>query len=147
MKEWLSSWLSELHRVHLKPKGFKKSRRTFSRDKGTYWERFNFQGSSQNYAGVAHWRFYLNVGVEFKNLEPRRYWSLFPHTHWSERADRLVANTPGHWEYNLSTDRATLAEDMVALMMSASHYVANRIDVIHKEYVESENQRLERLHV
>jgi hypothetical protein len=62
MKEWLDEFLSDFHRGYLKEPGFKKARRTFSRDMGDYWERFNFQGSMSNYPDHESWRFYLNVG-------------------------------------------------------------------------------------
>ena len=45
-KAWLAQLLSELHRESLKPAGFRKEGNTFSRDRGSYTERFNFQGSS-----------------------------------------------------------------------------------------------------
>jgi hypothetical protein len=78
LKDWLPNFLSEFHRSQLKPLGFKKERRTFWRDMGAYRECFNFQGDEFN--GVAGWRFYLNVGVEFGDLPAREHWSGFPHT-------------------------------------------------------------------
>jgi hypothetical protein len=78
LKDWLPNFLSEFHRSQLKPLGFKKERRTFWRDMGAYRECFNFQDDEFN--GVAGWRFYLNVGVEFGDLPAREHWSGFPHT-------------------------------------------------------------------
>ncbi|MEP6896698.1 MAG: DUF4304 domain-containing protein [Chloroflexota bacterium] len=91
-KDWLPIFLSEFHKTHLKPLGFKKVRRTFSRDMGSYWERFNFQGSDSN--GINGWKFYLNVGVEFKDLPAESYWAGFPNTHWTSRIEGLVKNSP-----------------------------------------------------
>jgi len=45
MKEWLDQFLSDFHQNYLEELGFKKARRTFSRDMSEYWERFSFQES------------------------------------------------------------------------------------------------------
>lgn len=72
MNQSVESSLSEFHRQQLKPLGFKKVRHTFSRDKETYVERFNFQGSAWNTSESNEpWLFYINVGIEFKDLPDR----------------------------------------------------------------------------
>ena len=129
LKTLLNTLLSDVHREHLKPV----DGRTFSRDKGNYFERFHFQGSTQNYAGVEDWRFYINVGVEFKDLEPRRWWSLFPHTHWATRIDALVSGAPSHWTYNLGTDREEFINEIAMLVNSASASMARDIDRIRQQ--------------
>jgi hypothetical protein len=88
MQKWVSNFFSELHRNHLKQLGFKKVRHTFSRDAGDYGERINFQGSAWNFSNEP-WDFYINVGMEFKDLPAREYWTLLPHTHWSRRIGEL----------------------------------------------------------
>lgn len=88
-KVWLTKLLSELHRESLKPAGFSKDGRTFSRDRGEYVERFNFQGSS--WSSAAETLFYLNVGVEFTEFGPAEQdWMYFKRTHWAARVDELV---------------------------------------------------------
>ena len=138
LKDWLPNFLSEFHRSRLKPLGFKKDRRTFSRDMGSYWERFNFQGDEFN--GVAGWRFYLNVGVEFKDLAPRKYWSGFPHTHWTTRAEILVPGSPKEWEYDADTEKFVLAYTLRQVMTQASQAVAGDIDRI-RERVLAESRK------
>jgi hypothetical protein len=48
MKEWLDQFLSHFNQDYLKELGYKKARRTFSRDMGSYWERaLIFKGASR----------------------------------------------------------------------------------------------------
>ncbi len=138
LKEWLPHFLSEFHQAQLKPLGFKKERRTFSRDMGSYWERFNFQGDEFN--GIAGWKFFLNVGVEFKDLVPRVYWSGFPHTHWTTRTETLVPGSPKEWEYGADAETFVLAYTLRQVMMRASQAIADDIDRI-RERVLAETRR------
>ncbi len=133
LKSLLNTLLSDVHRKHLKPIGFKKNERTFSRDKGSYWERFHFQASRRNYPGVEDWRFYINVGVEFKDLEPRRWWSYVAHTHWAARLGTVVPGAPSHWTYNLSTDREAFSHEIATLVTEASVSVATSLDRVRQE--------------
>jgi len=135
IKEWLDQFLSEFHQSYLKELGYKKARRTFSRDMGSYWERFNFQGSTSNYPDRDIWRFYLNVGVEFKDLESRRYWSLFPHTHWSARVDSVVRNAPSQYEYNSRTNREVLMRELLFYLQRASEKIARESADIRSHYL------------
>lgn len=139
MKNWLDEFLSELHKEHLKKLGFKKVRRTFSRDMGGYWERFNFQGSSCNYSDVEDWRFYINLGVEFKDLTPRRNWSLFPPTHWSERIRQVVKSAPEYVVYNKTTNKEELAEKLEAYILEASRKMSEEIKGLRSYYLENKS--------
>jgi uncharacterized protein (DUF2461 family) len=135
LKDWLPCFLSEFQRGWLKEKEFRKNRQTFSRDRGPYWERFHFQASSQNNRSVSRWRFYVNVGIEFKDLPKQLRWSLFPNTHWSSRINHLVPEAPYHWEYDLQTDRQLLALSLIVLVESASVVMAKEIHEIRRQLV------------
>jgi hypothetical protein len=139
MKKWLDEFLSEFQKNNLKALGFKKVRRTFSRDMGDYWERFNFQGSMSNYPDVKNWRYYINLGVEFKDLEARRYWSLFPNTHWSERIESVVKEAPAMYEYNENTNKNELAEKLKGYILEASQKMSQEIKVLREYYLEKKN--------
>ena len=141
LKEWLNQFLSEFHRGYLKELGYKKASRTFSRDMGSYWERFNFQGSRSNDPDRDKWRFYLNVGVEFKDLEPRKYWSLFPHTHWSTRVESIVHKAPRQYEYNSRTNRETLRRELFSYLQSASEKIARESANIRIQYLSDESTK------
>jgi hypothetical protein len=124
LKDWLASLLSELHREFLKPLGFKKHRHTLSRDRETYVERFNFQGSASSSSQEK--RFYLNVGIEFSDLEPgTRNWVYFPNTHWAVRVRELVDGAPEHWDCDESTDCGDLKRQLAQLIAKASESLAN----------------------
>ena len=107
-------FLSRLHREYLKPRGYRKSRHTFSRDCGMYTERFQLQGSAWNDAS-GPWRFYISVGVEFHDVPAREPARDFPGTHCWTRIERLVPSAPR--EYDLLLD----AQD--ALVVAVSGYV------------------------
>ena len=136
MNKWLNQFLSDFHQAYLKKLGFKKVRHTFSRDKDDYWERFNFQGSAWNSAENKYWTFYLNVGVEFKDLEPRRNWSYFPQTHWADRIQSVVSGAPGGWDYNLNTDPEALMQELASYILKASEEMAAEILGLREHYLE-----------
>lgn len=133
MMPWLSQLFAELHREHLKPLGFKKVRQTFSRDRGAYWERFNFQGSHWN-AGD-DWTFYLNVGVEFKDLGPPRYCSYLVNTHWGGRVGALVPDAPNEWTGNIWMEAEPLKAQLHDFIVRASAVLAERADEFRAEYL------------
>ena len=139
MNKWLNQFLSDFHQAYLKKLGFKKVRHTFSRDMGSYWERFNFQGSAWNGAGDEYWTFYLNVGVEFKDLEPERNWSYFAHTHWADRMETVVSSAPSAWDYNLDTDREALMESLASYILKASEKIATEIAGLRSHYLEGQH--------
>ena len=132
-KDWLPVFLSEFHKTHLKSMGFKKVRRTFSRDMGLYREKFNFQGSDSN--GISGWRFYLNVGVEFKDLPPENRWSYFPNTHWAARSESLVEHSPKEWMYDLETNKELLAKRLLEVMNIASQVIVSDVKEIREDYL------------
>jgi len=134
LKKWLPTLISELHAEFLKPIAFRKNGRTVSRDRGSYWERFNFQSSQWNGAGGS-WRFYVNVGMEFKDLPPRRRWSYCANTHWACRLEQLVPEAPHQWEFDDATDRAAVKQTLAHLLMQASGTLAGRADALRTEYV------------
>jgi hypothetical protein len=134
VKDWLPKLLSELQAERLKGAGFRKKARTFSRDRGDYWERFNFQGSAWNGA-ASSWRFYVNVGIEFKDLPEQKYWSYFAHTHWAGRLEQLVTSAPAQWEYDASTERHAVKERLHELLLAASTELASRAPAIRQQYL------------
>jgi hypothetical protein len=134
-KAWLSSLLSELHREALKPAGFRKEGSTFSRDRGAYIERYNFQGSSGSTPEQT--LFYLNVGVEFSEYQSSpRDWIYLRNVHWATRVDELVPGTPERWDCRSDVDRATLKIELAEVIREASEEVARRIDVVRDEYLD-----------
>ena len=141
MNKWFDQFLSDFHQAYLKKLGFKKVRHTFSRDRGDYWERFNFQGSAWNSAGDDYWTFYLNVGAEFKDLEPNRYWSYFPHTHWADRIETVVSSAPAAWDYNLNTDRESLMQNLASYILKASEIIGSEIAGLRNHYLEGKHMK------
>jgi hypothetical protein len=133
LKKWLSSLLSELHAESLKPLGYRKEARTISRDCGPYWERFNFQGSSWNDATSG--RFYINVGIEFKDLAPRERWSYMPHTHWADRLETVVVSAPSQWVYDGHTDRPNTKAQLREHLIAAGPVLQGRASQLREEYL------------
>lgn len=141
-KAWLSSLLSELHREALKPAGFRKEGSTFSRDRGAYTERFNFQGSIGSTSEET--LFYLNIGVEFSAYESSpRDWIYLRNVHWATRVDDLVPETPERWVCKSDVDRATLKTELAGVIRRASEEVARRIDEIRDKYLDRVARRAE----
>lgn len=136
LRGWLHSLLSTLHARRLKNQGFRKKGRTFSRDMGAYWERLNFQGSAQNYPSAAKWRFYVNVGVEFKDLPKQLRWSLFPNTHWAKRINQIIREANDVWEYDLETDQDQLIQSLASVIDRAGAEVASQIDEIRRQSIQ-----------
>lgn len=136
MKEWLDEFLREFQKNHLKELGFKKVRRTFSRDLGDYWERFNFQGSSWNSSDEETWLYYINLGVEFKDIEPRKYWSYFPHTHWSGRIESVVGAASVVGQYDENTNKEELAKNLKRYILEASGKMLAEIKGLRQYYLE-----------
>ena len=135
MNKWLDQFLTDFHQAYLKKLGFRKVRHTFSRDMGSHWERFNFQGSASNGAGAQYWKFYLNVGVEFKDLELERNWSGFTHTHWADRMETVVSGAPPSWNYNLDTDREALMQELASYILRAGEKIAAESSGLRSHYL------------
>lgn len=142
MNKWLNQFLTDFHKTHLKKFGFSKVRHTFSRDMGKYWERFNFQSEAWNSAGNKYWKFYLNVGIEFKDLEPQKPWLYLSHTHWADRIKTVNPDAPYCWNYNLDTDREALMRELEAQILKASAKMANETAGLKRHYLKG--KRLER---
>jgi hypothetical protein len=134
-KAWLAGFLSELHRDRLKALGFRKESNTFSRDRGEYVERFNFQGSMGSSA--AETRFYLNVGIEFAEYGPAETnWVYFKRTHWAFRIDELNPEAPKDWRCSSETDITALKAEVATLIESASKSLASRKEEFRKSYLD-----------
>lgn len=153
LKQAFQQFLTDFHRTQLKPLGFKKKGHTLSRDKGGYWERLNFQGSSYNGPDFESWTFYLNIGVEFKELHsaefdllPRPEPSLFPHgegvlpidhwtyfggTHWAIRLNDLLPDAPNGWDFTHKSDVEELGKLIFDLWMEASRLIEGDIGRVH----------------
>jgi len=84
------AFISELHSIHLKPRGFKKTRHTFIRSRDGYTEHYQIQGSAWN-DREGPWTFYLNCGISFDGLPPRSPDRDFPRTHAWMRAQVFTA--------------------------------------------------------
>src|SRR5438046_2062639 len=97
MRDSVTQFFSRLHREHLKARGYKKVRYTFSRDMGGYTERIQFQGISWNDAN-SPWRFYITFGVEFPDLPSRSPCRDFPATHCWARIERVVPGAPNQYD-------------------------------------------------
>ena len=136
-RKWLDSLLSELYREEMKLLGFRKKGRTFSRERPTYFERFNFQGSTTSDFANDYGRFFINVGIEFRDLPPLRYWSLFPHTHWACRVEQLVPDAPSQLEYGQATDRVSLKREIFSLLAASSKALSARAEELRKECLTS----------
>lgn len=94
---FVDRFFSALQKQHLKQRGYKKERRTFSRETPEYIERIQFQGSQWNSSGEP-WRFYINVGIQFRDLPLRQPDRDFPNTHAHGRIETLVSTGGGFFE-------------------------------------------------
>ena len=140
MLDFVEPFFRRLHREHLKPRGYTKVRRTFSRDMQAYIERVQFQGSSWNDAN-SPWRFYINFGLQFRELQERSPARDFPQTHCWTRIEHLVPDAPQ--EYDLSEgDSPCLLQQLPAYIELASHRVAKHIHDIRKDYERTRSSRL-----
>ena len=126
-------FFSTLHAAHLKPRGYRKVRHTFSRQRDGYAEHFQFQGSSWNDEN-SDWRCYLNCGISFDSL-PRRSPDMdFPRTHASTRAPHLVPSALPHYDID-TIDPTRLVPDIVAVIDACSEYFARRAGYLKEAYL------------
>ncbi len=129
-----NEFFSQLHTVHLKPMGFRKTRHTFFRAGSEVTECIQFQGSAWNDRD-SPWRFYVNFGVLFRDLPPRHPDRDFPRTHCWARIDSLV---PGaHRDFDLAGDTDQLASSLAELVEQASRMVHGRLDRVRERYTET----------
>ncbi len=139
MKRWVEDFFSEFHRHHLKPLGFKKVRHTFSRDLGDYVERFNFQGSAWNSSDEKDpWLFYINVGVEFRDLPPRTPCLDFPKTHWWQRIEHIALNASDSYNLHFPIDSELAASELLPHIKSASENLSRHIPRVLNSYLEND---------
>ncbi|MGD9561433.1 MAG: DUF4304 domain-containing protein [Pyrinomonadaceae bacterium] len=125
MKTWLDSLGSELHKNHLKALGYRKVRRTFSRDMGGYVERFNLQ-ASWNAPGLKQWSYFVNVGVEFNDLPKKENWFGQPNVHWSQRIESILENVRDIGRYS---ERSNPTEQAIKL----ARYISESSEIVGKE--------------
>lgn len=134
MSDVLSTLFSQLHREHLKPRGFKKERHTFTRNAGAYAERFNLQRSA--WSSAAEKRFYINVGIWLPEYADDTCGSgYFSGNHWATRIERLVPGAPPHWDVDAATDLSALSAELAGLIEAASGQLAGRIGDCRDEYL------------
>lgn len=139
MAPFVKEFFSLLHNTYLKPAGYSKERFTFARDAGAYIERVQFQGSSWNSAGES-WRFYINVGLQFKGIPPRYPDRDFPRTHLWERIGNIV-DAPS--QFDLSVESTTiLASEINASIVLASAVISRLAVAVNVKYARGENVRL-----
>lgn len=136
MKKCVDEFFSALHRSHLKPRGFKKVNRTFSRDLGSHWERINIQGSCWN-SGNSNdpWVFFVNVGIEFKDLPQTNAFVYVRHTHWATRIEGIVSAAPNQYELQPNHENIELGDQLIAHIESASKYIAAQYETIYHDYI------------
>ena len=140
MRDSVTEFFSSLQREHLKVRGYKKVRHTFSRNMGGYTERIQVQGSSWNDSD-SPWRFYINFGVEFPDLPPRSPCRDFPATHCWTRIEHIVPDAPN--QYDLPDTRtAEFAGELAGYLDCASRQVARQIRQIRRSYERRLSPRL-----
>jgi hypothetical protein len=115
---FVAKFFSELHREHLKNLGYTKTRYTFSRELPEYVERVQFQGSSWNGAGEP-WRFYVNVGIQFRDLPRRTPDRDFPNTHAHGRIEEIVRADVGVLEL-AENELHPMIKKIASLLVEAS---------------------------
>ena len=143
MKQWVEDFFSEFHRQHLKSLDFKKVRHTFSRDKGVYIERFNFQGSDWNTSNDGDpWLLYINVGVEFKDLPARTPCADFTRTHWWQRIEDVAPDAPNSYDLRFPVDIEATGSVLITHMQNASNNLSDHITKIRRLYLDRDPARL-----
>jgi len=140
MPKAIENFLSQLHREHLKPRGYKKSRHTFSRDCGAFTERFQVQGSAWNDAS-GPWRFYINVGVEFHDVPPREPARDFPGTHCWTRIENLVPGAPAEFDLPVD-DQEAFGAAVAGCVKAASERIGSGIGGARSAYDANPTPRL-----
>jgi hypothetical protein len=140
MHESVSQFFSALHRDYLKPRRYKKVRHTFSRDMGGYTERVQFQGSAWNNAG-GPWTFYINFGVQFRDLPERVPCRDFPDTHCWTRIEYLVDDASKKYDIP-ANDTGSFAAEITDCLDQASQAAERQISVIRKSYEQTHSPRL-----
>jgi len=105
MQTIVKTLINELDRSKLQPQGFRKIRHRFYRNKETYIEYFDIQGSSWN-SSNAPWRFYLNTAIDFIDI-PKGNSVQFQA---EGRIEWIVKGTKPHFELSTETYESLLIE-------------------------------------
>lgn len=129
-RNWLDGFLRELHKSHMKPMGFKKTSHTFIRRHAGFRELYNFQGSRFNRPAVNPWRFHINVGVIFDDLEKPAFSMGIAGSHWASRPNIMFDGIPLYWEYDAQTDIERLAAELADVIKRCSGKLLSEIDNI-----------------
>lgn len=87
----VTEFFAKLHAAVFKPRGFKKTRRTFTKTENAYAWALQFQGSNWNDAGRP-WLFYLNAGIQFDGTPRRVPDKDFPMMHASMRLNKQLSS-------------------------------------------------------
>jgi hypothetical protein len=123
MNSTVKEFFRMFHDRHLKPRGFKKVGHNFYRIADDYTERIQFQGSAWNSAG-GPWRFYVNIGVEFRGIRTRTNRG-FPRTHCHGRLNDIVKRSPQHFDFALNKAEQ-LARRLSRLLESATDTISHK---------------------
>jgi hypothetical protein len=129
-----------LHEEYLKPRGYRKVGHNFYRRLDDYAERFQFQGSAWIQAGYS-WRFYVNVGVEFRGLRTRKDMG-FPRTHCHSRLEAIVTRAPPHFDFQLGRSEP-LARRLSRFLEAASETIARKQSRWRASYKKSKSRYAE----
>jgi hypothetical protein len=132
MSDPVTEFFSRLHQQHLKERGYKKTRHTFSREMDGYIERIQFQGSAWN-DSATQWTFYINYGVEFCDLPARTPCRDFPGTHCWIRLEDIVSGLPKQHQLPKS-NAEKFAAKLASCLDRASEVVSQSIDRIRSNY-------------
>jgi hypothetical protein len=113
---------SALHQCHLKPLGFRKVRKNYTRTHADYTEHYQIQGSAWNDSS-SPWVFYLNCGISFSGLPV----PLSGHvgTHGSTRAPVFTGLANAQDEVTPDT-MSQVAEHTAEVIREVSAYFARR---------------------
>ena len=132
MKTLGDEFVTAVHFDHLKPLGFKKTRRTFVRDCGEYAEHYQVQGSAWN-SGAAPWTCYLNCGISFRGLSRRAPDGDFPRTHAWMRASLFVPSAREQYDVT-SLGMKSMAAELAGVIAQCSQYFERRYPVLRLAY-------------
>ncbi len=135
-RSWLDCFLCEFHSAHMKPMGFKKSSHTFTRQHDGFRELVNFQGSRFNSPEVSPWRFHINVGVIFDDLETPAFSMGIAGSHWASRPNIMLDGMPLYWEFDAQTDGERLAGEIADVITRCSGKMLSDIELIRQTCIE-----------
>ena len=124
---------SALHQQILKPLGFRKSARTFSRTFDAYSEHFNIQGSAWNSPGEP-WTFYVNCAISFPEIPVTSSGSGLWKYHAHTRLRHLVEDSPAEFQVS-ELNMAEVISEVSGLLARCSDYFQRRHQVIREAYI------------